>query len=236
MEIVKSFNLTEICLLLFTASCASLSMTTSPSSNSLRFLALGDSYTIGESVAENLRWPVQLVARLRDLGIPMADAEIIARTGWTTDELQEAIADQYGPSAYDLVSVLIGVNDQYRSYPIEEYRADFKELLAFAISAANGADPQRVIVLSIPDWGVTPYAEGQDRQQVAAQIDAFNAVNREESAAAGVHYFDITSISRQAASDPTLIAGDGLHPSGKMYTLWVELIFPDVYALLATAE
>lgn len=201
----------------------------------LHYLALGDSYTIGESVAEDLRWPVQLVARLREAGLPMADAEIIARTGWTTGELQEAIPDQYKPRAYDLVSVLIGVNDQFRGYSIEDYRTRFKEVLAFAISAANG-DPQRVIVLSIPDWGVTPFASGQDGQHIAAQIDAFNAVNREESAAAGVHYFDITPISRQGSSDRTLIAGDGLHPSAEMYKLWVDLIFPDVLALLTATK
>lgn len=205
------------------------------STSELHYLALGDSYTIGQSVAEDLRWPVQLVARLREAGLSIADAVIIARTGWTTDELQAAIADQYEPRAYDLVSVLIGVNDQYRGYPIDDYRTHFKELLAFAISAAGG-DPGRVIVLSIPDWGVTPFASGQDRASVAAQIDAFNAVNKEESDAAGVHYFDITPISRQAASDPTLIAGDGLHPSGEMYRLWVELIFPDVLALLTATK
>lgn len=232
---MKSINLTFAFLFLFLTNCTSTPMSPTPSSNSLHYLALGDSYTIGESVAENLRWPVQLVSRLREAGLQMADAEIIARTGWTTDELQEGIADQYESRAYDLVSVLVGVNDQYRGYPIEEYRARFKDLLAFAISAAGG-DPQRVIVLSIPDWGVTPFASGQDRAKIATQINAFNAVNKEESAAAGVHYFDITAISRQATSDPTLIAGDGLHPSGEMYKLWVDLIFPDVYKLISAKK
>ncbi|MEX1071464.1 MAG: SGNH/GDSL hydrolase family protein [Anaerolineales bacterium] len=206
-----------------------------PSDYTLTYLALGDSYTIGQSVPEDERWPVQLVAKLRGAGIPIADAEIIARTGWTTAELMRAIEEQYQPKTYDLVSVLVGVNDQYRGYPIEEYRTQFHEILAFALSAAGG-DPSRMIVLSIPDWGVTPYAEGLDLAKIAAEIDAFNAVAREESAAAGVQYFDITPISREALQNRDLIAGDGLHPSGEMYAGWVKAVFPYVFDLLSAED
>ena len=202
------------------------------SSSQLTFLALGDSYTLGESVRESERWPVQLAAALRQHAINMANPELIARTGWTTADLQRAIDGQYGGETYDLVSLLIGVNDQYQGLSIDNYRQRFKALLDFAISAAGG-DPLHVIVLSIPDWGATPFAEGQDRVAIGAEIDAFNAVNREESVAAGVQYFDITAISRRAAGDPSLLAGDGLHPSGEMYAQWVKLVQPNVAVLFA---
>jgi lysophospholipase L1-like esterase len=201
------------------------------SASELHFLALGDSYTIGESVNESQRWPVQLVGALRERGLNMADPDIIARTGWTTADLQRAIEQQYNGQTYDLVSLLIGVNDQYQGLSIGDYRARFKDLLNFAITAAGG-DPTHVIVVSIPDWGATPFAEGQDRVAIGAEIDAFNAVNREESLAAGVQYFDITPISRQAASDPSLVAGDGLHPSAEMYAKWVDFLVPYVAPLL----
>lgn len=201
------------------------------SEHRLNYLALGDSYTVGESVDENQRWPQQLVAKLREQDIPIADPVIIARTGWTTEDLVAAIGEQYDGETYDIVSVLAGVNDQYRGYAIEVYREHFRELLAFAISAA-GARPDRVIVLSIPDWGVTPFAEGRDREQIAAAIDAFNAVNRAESEAAGVAYFDITPISRTAAENTDMLAYDGLHPSGEMYAAWVEVLLDQVVGIL----
>ncbi len=225
---MRSLHPLAICLLLFITSCASADMTPSP--NSLHYLALGDSYTIGESVPESQRWPVQFVAALRQRGLAMADADIIARTGWTSADLQRAIEQQNSEQTYDLVSLLIGGNDQGQGLSIEDYRSRFKDLLNFAITAAGG-DPTHVLVVSIPDWGATPFAEGQDRAAIGAEIDAFNAVNREESLAAGVQYFDITPISRQAASDPSLVAGDGLHPSGKMYAAWVELLVPNVTVL-----
>jgi lysophospholipase L1-like esterase len=191
----------------------------------MRFLALGDSYTIGESVPPADRWPVQLAARLRGGGLPVDDPLIIATTGWTTDELMAGI-DQANPGgAYDLVSLLIGVNNQYRGRDPEEYRQQFMALLNRAIAFAGGS-PSRVIVLSIPDWGVTPFAAGRDRVEVARAIDRFNAINREEAARLGANYVDVTPISRRAADDPALIAEDGLHPSGKMYADWAELAFP----------
>jgi lysophospholipase L1-like esterase len=195
---------------------------------SVRYLALGDSYTIGESVAENERWPVQLAAALKQGGHDV-DVTIIARTGWTTDELWEGIQKANPQGPYDLVSLLIGVNNQYRGYDIGEYRESFRFLLNKSIEFAAG-DKSRVFVVSIPDWGVTPFAGGRNAGQIASEIDAFNAVNREETDAAGVLYVDITPISR--VDDPSLIADDGLHPSGKMYSQWVGTMLPDVIRLL----
>jgi lysophospholipase L1-like esterase len=195
---------------------------------SIRYLALGDSYTIGESVAENERWPVELAASLKESGHD-ANVTIIARTGWTTDELWEGIQKANVQGPYDLVSLLIGVNNQYRGYDIDEYRESFRFLLNKSIAYAGG-NKDRVFVVSIPDWGVTPFAGGRNAGQIASEIDAFNAVNREEAEIAGVLYVDITPISR--VQDPALIADDGLHPSGKMYGQWVEKMLPDVVRLL----
>ena len=197
----------------------------------MRFLALGDSYTIGESVAAADRWPVQLAARLRDEGVYMENPIIIATTGWTTDELAAAIERKNPQGPFDLVSLLIGVNNQYRGRDLNEYRQQFVSLLEQAIGFAGG-DPQRVIVLSIPDWGVTPFAANRHRETVSGEINAFNAVNAEETARLGARYVDITPISRQAVDDPELIAGDGLHPSGKMYTAWAEEALPAALAAL----
>jgi lysophospholipase L1-like esterase len=197
---------------------------------SLRYLALGDSYTIGESVPEADRWPNQL-AKLLELSPQFAESwtgigvTIIAQTGWTTGELWQSIQEREIHPPYDLVSLLIGVNNQYRGYPLDQYREEFVFLLNKSIEYAGG-HPNRVIVLSIPDWGVTPFASDRDRAQIANEIDVFNTVNREESEKANVHYVDITPISREAVNDPTLIAADGLHPSDKMYAKWAELALP----------
>lgn len=207
----------------------------------VRYLALGDSYTIGESVDESERWSMQLASLLESspqIAKPFGGTEgggvevtIIARTGWTTDELQDGIQAQTINPPYDLVSLLIGVNNQYRGRDLEEYREQFIFLLNKSIEYAGG-DANRVIVLSIPDWGVTPFAGSRDSKQIAVEIDQFNAVNREETKKAGAHYIDITPISREAVNDPSLIAGDGLHPSGKMYTEWAELALPVVLGIL----
>jgi lysophospholipase L1-like esterase len=190
----------------------------------IRYLALGDSYTIGESVDETERWPNQLAEMLRADGVS-AEVTIIARTGWTTSELWEVIQARQIEPSYELVSLLIGVNNQYRGYDINEYREQFVFLLIKSIEYAGG-NPKRVIVLSIPDWGVTPFANGQGGDRIARDIDAFNAVNREETEKAGAQYVNITPISREAEHDTTLIAGDGLHPSGKMYLEWAKLAYP----------
>lgn len=190
----------------------------------IRFLALGDSYTIGESVAEEERWTHQLSNMLESAGIQV-EVATIARTGWTTAELWQGIQAREIQPPYDLVSLMIGVNNQYRDYDILEYRKQFIFLLNKAIEYAGG-DAARVIVLSIPDWGVTPFAADRDRQRIAQEIDEFNTVNREESENAGAHYVDITPGSRRAGDDLALIAPDGLHPSAKMYAIWAEQVFP----------
>lgn len=191
----------------------------------LQFLALGDSYTIGESVPEAERWPVQLVALLGKRGVSLEQPSIIAKTGWTTDELAAAIAERTPQGSYQLVSLLIGVNNQYRGRDVENYREEFSALLNQAVEFAGGR-AGRVIVLSIPDWGVTPAAEGKNREKIAGDIDLFNRVNWEETSRVGANYVDVTPISRKAGKDPSLLADDGLHPSGRMYRMWAEAVLP----------
>lgn len=191
---------------------------------SVRYLALGDSYTIGESVREADRFPSQLTALLVREGLP-TEVSIVARTGWTTDELWQGIQSRSLEPPYDLVSLLIGVNNQYRGYDINEYREGFKFLLNKAIEYSGG-DPDHVIVFSIPDWGVTPFASGRDEAKIASEIDAFNLVNFEETEKTGAHYVDITPVSRRAKNDDSLIAPDGLHPSGAMYAEWANRALP----------
>jgi lysophospholipase L1-like esterase len=216
-------------LLLLLTGCASsgyffLPQPTGEPINKYNYLALGDSYTIGESVPEEERFPLQLAAALEEKNIRL-DVQIIARTGWTSNELWNAIQKTELHPPYDMVTLLIGVNDQYRGNDIEQYRLEFKRLLSEAIGYA-GDDPGKVIVISIPDWGVTPFAAGRDQARIAAEIDAFNSINHEEADKLDVVYIDITPFSRSAASHPELIAPDGLHPSGKMYAGWVEAILP----------
>lgn len=194
------------------------------------FLALGDSYTIGESVAEDIRWPMQLAHKLKENGIGMDSVQIIARTGWTTDELKSAIVREDIKTQFDLVSLLIGVNNQYRGYTIAQYEKEFEELLKTAIHySKTGAD--RVIVVSIPDYGVTPFAANRDPDKIAKELDEYNLIAKNIADRLGVSYISITEISREAKQDPALIAADELHPSGKMYTRWVnEKIFSVVKA------
>ncbi len=194
-----------------------------------RYLALGDSYTIGEAVDPDLRFPAQLTAQLRAWGWDMDEPELIAHTGWTTDELAGAIRQRAPHGPFDLVTLLIGVNNQYRGRSPENYRPEFIALLEQAIRFA-GDRPGRVFVLSIPDWGVTPF--GRERENVSVEIDAFNRVNREETLRRGAHYVEITRDSRAARVDAGLIAADGLHPSGKMYAMWVERLVPQVIEAL----
>lgn len=208
----------------------------------IRYLALGDSYTIGEKVAEKDRWPNQLAALIeaspqfqQAAGVDEdIHVRIIARTGWTVNELWQGMQVNPPSGRYDLVSLLIGVNDQYRGLPVDGYRDDFRFMLGNAVEYAGG-DPKRVIVLSIPDWGFTPFAADRDTEPISQQIDEFNAVNRDETEAVGAHYVDVTVISRMAMDDFDLITGDRLHPSGKMYAMWaektlplaLEILFPD---------
>jgi lysophospholipase L1-like esterase len=199
----------------------------------LRFLALGDSYTIGEGVAAEGRWPVQLAALLRRRGLAVAEPEIVARTGWTVEELGAGIdaAAPHGP--YALVTLLIGVNDQYRGGSPEAYRPAFAAMLRRAVVFAGGV-AGHVVVLSIPDWSVTPFAGdgGRDTARIAGEIRGFNQVNRQETRLAGALYVDVTPSSRRALDDRSLLAGDGLHPGAAMYAEWARLALPAAAAAL----
>lgn len=197
-----------------------------------RFLALGDSYTIGEQVEPGARWPVQLAALLRAGGSRVDDPEIIATTGWTTDELAAGIARVAPIGPYALVSLLIGVNNQYRGRPLATYEAEFRALLTQAIGFAGGA-AARVVVLSIPDWGVTAFAEGRDRVAIAREIDAFNAAARAATTAAGARWVDVTPASRERRAGWE--AADGLHPAGVQYGAWAALALAPARAALAGA-
>lgn len=211
-------------------SCSKSEMV-SKSNDSKTYLALGDSYTIGEGVAEAERYPVILTKKLQNAGFNFSSPKIIATTGWTTDDLLKAIENENLNKNYDLVSLLIGVNNQYRGYDVSLYEREFRQLLQKAIELA-GKNPQRVFVVSIPDYGVTPFAQSRDPQKISEEIDLYNKINEEISKEAGVSYINITPVSRNAASDNTLLAEDQLHPSGKMYREWTELIFPVVQNML----
>lgn len=195
----------------------------------MSYLALGDSYTIGEAVSQSQSFPFQLTAKLNTEGIKVASPKIIATTGWTTDELQSAVKGAALTNKYDIVTLLIGVNNQYRGYSIDTYRKEFIELLQTAIGF-TGNNKAHVFVVSIPDWGLTPFGKssGRDVKTITDQINAFNAVNKEETLKLGVSYTDITPESRNVNTDLTLAASDGLHPSGKMYQEWVTLLTPAV--------
>lgn len=195
-------------------------------SEPVRFLALGDSYTIGEGVAEVQRWPAQLVNALMLKGFSCHKPEIVAFTGWRTDDLKRAL-DEHKPSGhFNLVSLMIGVNNQYQGRDLAAYQIEFEELLLIAIGYAGGR-PANVFVLSIPDYGYTPFGYAR-RSEISAQIDAFNKINKAISEKYGITYVDITDISRKGVNDPELVAGDGLHPSAKMYGLWVERILESI--------
>ena len=181
------------------------------------FLALGDSYTIGESVVEKERWSMYLIDLLKG-EFTISRHDIIARTGWTTSELIQAIADSKNNNQYDMVSLLIGVNNQYRGESIEKYRTEFGELLKISTGFAHG-DFKKVFVLSIPDYSVTPFAASRNQEKIANEIDAFNAVAKDECRKAGVPFVDITTITREH-TDAAYIANDQLHFSGKMHELW----------------
>ncbi len=189
----------------------------------LTYLALGDSYTIGESVPLKKNFPNQTVTLLRKEKIEVEDPSIIATTGWTTDELQDQLSRVRLRVPFDFVTLLIGVNNQYRGRSTEEYATQFTELLEQAIGYAGG-NANHVIVLSIPDWSVTPFAKSKDRKKIAREIDAFNAINEKIAKQYKVHYINITTYTREAAKDKTLVAKDGLHPSAKEYARWAEKV------------
>ena len=210
--------------------------TPTPNPHELRYLALGDSYTIGEGVADAGRWPVQLVQALRADGLAITDPQVIAQTGWTTDELDAAIDAANLLPEYDLASLLIGVNNQYRGRSVEEYREQFGGLLERAIGFTQGRR-ERVLVLSIPDWGVTAFGQQDARGMagIAAEIDTFNAAAQDICRQRGVAFVDITGVSRTLGEQAAMQAADGLHPSALMYAEWTRLALPYARAMVATA-
>lgn len=219
-EIMKRKFCAIVCVMLL--GCTFVAQGQIETMEKVRFLALGDSYTIGQSVSVAERWPVQLIDSLRAKGIACYDPTIIATTGWRTDNLMDAIEGTSLRKDYNLVSLLIGVNNQYQGKTAESYSPEFYSLLEKAIELAGG-NSSHVFVVSIPDYGYTPFGNG-NQAYITAGINAFNAVNKSISDVKGVTYIDITPISRQGLEQPDLMATDGLHPSGKMYTEWVKLI------------
>ena len=200
---------------------------TSPAAKT--YLALGDSYTIGQAVSEADRYSHHTVLLLRAQNITIDEPRIIATTGWTTKNLLDALNSTSLPTNYDVVSLLIGVNNQYQGRSIEEYKTEFTVLVNRAIQYANNR-PSHVFVLSIPDYSKTPFAQTLDAAKISKEIDELNAANKAISLQLGVNYLDITPISRE--SDPELLSGDGLHPSGKQYKRWAELLAPMMQAVL----
>ncbi|MHA4807637.1 SGNH/GDSL hydrolase family protein [Flavitalea flava] len=189
------------------------------------YLALGDSYTIGQSVSVDDRYPAQVAALLKADHFNCKDPEIIARTGWTTGDLLYALSIKSAAPPYDYVSLLIGVNNQYQGLSQADYKIQFISLVQQSIQLA-GNKPSHVIILSIPDYSVTPFAHGADREQISSGINTFNDINYEVARDYQVQYVNVTDESRKAAFDPSLIASDGLHFSGKEYAIWAALLEP----------
>ncbi|ALN60130.1 GDSL-like Lipase/Acylhydrolase [Lysobacter enzymogenes] len=197
------------------------------------YLALGDSYSIGEAVPEAGRWPVQLAAGLRARGVELASPRIIATTGWTTDELALALDLAEPLGDWDFVSLLIGVNNQYRGRSAAQYAGEYRQLLERTIGYARGR-PDRVLALSIPDWGATPFGARDKRgaATIGAELDVFNITAGEICARHGVAFVDIAPLSRELVAQPAMLADDGLHPSAQMYARWTELALPVAEGLL----
>lgn len=201
---------------------------------SFTYLALGDSYTIGEAVPLHHNFPFQVVDILKEKAMAISAPEIIAVTGWTTANLLAAIHDKQPATNYSIVTLLIGVNNQYQGKDIEEYRLEFKTLLNEALRFAANIK-EHVFVLSIPDYGVTPFAKEKDPEKIARELDRFNSTNKEISLSKGVNYIDITPISRQGEKDPSMQAEDGLHPSVKQYAEWAKLLALEIEKQLSDA-
>lgn len=227
----NNFGALFLIILLFT-SCKTKEEDPMPKHiQSYSYLALGDSYTIGESVEVSGTYPALLTNALQENQINISGTKIIARTGWTTQDLQDAISVSLQEDAkFDMVSLLIGVNNQYQGKSLSEYKIEFNELLTKAILLAGG-NKNRVFVISIPDYGYTPFGVS-NQKEISDQIDSFNLANKEITNSLGILYFDITPISRQGLTNPSLVAADGLHPSSAMYQLWVDLMFSKIKAML----
>jgi len=198
----------------------------------MTYLALGDSYTIGEAVPLHESFPYQVVQLLRRNGHMFHPPEIVAKTGWTTDELLSHLSAIKLLPSYDFVSLLIGVNNQYRQRSLEEYRQQFETLLKKCLRLAAN-NPSRVFVLSIPDWGVTPYAANRDQKKIAEAIDDFNLINKSIALQLHTHHIDITPGTREAATNTNLLASDGLHPSSLEYARWANLVVEKIKIDLA---
>ena len=213
------FHLLSItCFMILFSSCKKMSLKES-------YLALGDNYTVGESISKKHTWPKQLVDSLKKRNIFLSEPRIIAKTGWTTDELKKAINDSSLDYPYDWVSLLIGVNNQYRGRDLDEFKLQFESLLLEAI-AFSGNRKERVFVISIPDWGSMPFAKDRDPDKIAIEIDNFNQIIYEVCAIENIKFIDITPITRNIYSNPNWIAKDSLHPSKEQYSKWVEKIIP----------
>ncbi len=219
-EIISKRYFTTIFLLTL-ALFSSSSVASHKTKHMYTYLALGDSYTIGEQVPMHENFPYQTVELLRKQHFDVADPVIIAKTGWTTDELAASIREHNIQDKFSFVSLLIGVNNQYRGRDVENYKEEFTQLLTQAIAYAND-QPQKVFVVSIPDWGVTPFADGKDRGKIAGEINAYNAACKEIAEAHKCHYIEITESTRKNGQDKEYVAGDGLHPSAKEYKVWAE--------------
>jgi lysophospholipase L1-like esterase len=205
-------------------------MTTRP----ISFLALGDSYTVGTGVSPAQSWPFQVVRALHERNI-VAAPEIIARHGWTTADLLQALSRHETGTLSDLITLLIGVNDHYQGDPPGLYRARFQKLLHWAAAhSRNGL--KGVLTLSIPDWSVTPFAADKNREKIQTELEIFNRINRELSLKNGTHYLDITPLSRRASSRPTGLTADGLHPSPSQYALWTESICSRLERLVPSSK
>ena len=195
----------------------------SPNNESYSFLALGDSYTVGEGVSYEESWPSQFVDYALDRGIDFKNPELIAQTGWNTYDLLDAIKSSNLSVKYDFISLLIGVNNQFNSRPLSEFEDDLNEILTETNYLKKGNS--KVIVISIPDWGYSPYGSSYDRERISDEIDQFNNILKKISEQNNLNFVDVTQISRLAIKEPNLIAEDKLHPSGLMYLEWVEKIY-----------
>lgn len=209
-------------------SCQSSKEATVAEQNEYRFLALGDSYTIGESVPDDKKWPVQLRDSLIKRGEVFDEFKIIATTGWRTDDLSKAIGEAQLTNDYNLVSLLIGVNNQYQSRPLQNYGPEFEILLNKAVELAGGIK-ENVFVLSIPDYGYTPFGQQRNNTKISEELIDYNAICKRITIDNNIKHIDITTISFRAIDEPNLVAADGLHPSADQYTLWVREILEQYF-------
>lgn len=215
-----------ISLIISQLACSTSQSNVSENDKPIKMLALGDSYTIGESVEISERWPVQLQKALTDKYVKEVNLKIIAKTGWRTDELRDAVNKGALEDKYDWVTLLIGVNDQFQNKDIKDYPTQFRMCLNQALALAKS--PKQVIVISIPDYGFTPYGQSVNQEKISKELDQYNEINKEIAQEYGIKYVYITDITRNGIKDPELVATDGLHPSGKSYSLFIPRILAEM--------